>query len=328
MKNSEKIAEGLHRAEALVTEDRAASDLVGEALGEINALLSYDPEGLASLQSSLSDIDSLLSDFSRDLTDYEEAMEFDPEDFQKTEERLDLINHLKMLYGSTIEIINQALEDKKKRMVELADYDAYLSDLSGRCEKANDTLKKASDRLSLERQKAAESLSSQVTRALRDLNFLDSRFTMKFQPLKTWSANGQDDAEFYISMNPGEPLRPLKDTASGGELSRIMLAIKTVLAEEDHIDSLIFDEIDTGISGRTAQKVSEKLSELAGRHQVICITHLPQIASFADRHFLVEKKVEKERTVSSIRNLDHEEEIDELSRMLGGTEITDKKEEK
>jgi DNA repair protein RecN (Recombination protein N) len=323
MKNSEKIAEGLHRAEALVTEDRAASDLVGEALGEINALLSYDPEGLASLQSSLSDIDSLLSDFSRDLTDYEEAMEFDPEDFQKTEERLDLINHLKMLYGSTIEIINQALEDKKKRMVELADYDAYLSDLSGRCEKANDTLKKASDRLSLERQKAAEDLSRQVTRALRDLNFLDSRFTMKFQPLKTWSANGQDDAEFYISMNPGEPLRPLKNTASGGELSRIMLAIKTVLAEEDHIDSLIFDEIDTGISGRTAQKVSEKLSELAGRHQVICITHLPQIASFADRHFLVEKKVEKERTVSSIRNLDHEEEIDELSRMLGGTEITD-----
>lgn len=323
MKNSEKIAEGLHRAEALVTEDRAASDLVGEALGELNALLSYDPEGLGSLQSSLSDIDSLLSDFSRDLTDYEESMEFDPEDFQKTEERLDLINHLKMLYGNTIEIINQALEDKKKRMEELADYDAYLSDLSRRCEKAQDTLEKASNRLSAERQKAAEDLSRQVTKALRDLNFLDSRFTMKFQPLKTWSANGQDDAEFYISMNPGEPLRPLKDTASGGELSRIMLAIKTVLAEEDHIDSLIFDEIDTGISGRTAQKVSEKLSELAGRHQVICITHLPQIASFADRHFLVEKKVEKERTVSSIRSLEHEEEIDELSRMLGGTEITD-----
>ena len=172
------------------------------------------------------------------------------------------------------------------------------------------------------RKKAAEELTIQVTEALKDLNFLDSRFTMRFQA-KDWSANGQDDCEFYISMNPGEPLRPLKDTASGGELSRIMLAIKTVLAEEDHIDSLIFDEIDTGISGRTAQKVSEKLAELAIRHQVICITHLPQIASFADRHFLVEKKVEKDRTMSSIRILDQAEEVNELSRMLGGSEITD-----
>ncbi|MDD6448868.1 MAG: DNA repair protein RecN [Lachnospiraceae bacterium] len=322
MKNSEKIAEGLHRAESLVTEDRAASDLVGQALGELNALVSYDPEGLTSLQSSLSDIDSLLSDFSRDLLDYEEAMEFDPEDFRESEERLDLVNHLKMLYGNTIEAIQDALEEKKKRMEELSDYDAYLSRLTRRFEKAQSTLKRACDRLTEARKKAAEELTIQVTEALKDLNFLDSRFTMRFQA-KDWSANGQDDCEFYISMNPGEPLRPLKDTASGGELSRIMLAIKTVLAEEDHIDSLIFDEIDTGISGRTAQKVSEKLAELAIRHQVICITHLPQIASFADRHFLVEKKVEKDRTMSSIRILNQAEEVNELSRMLGGSEITD-----
>ena len=156
-----------------------------------------------------------------------------------------------------------------------------------------------------------------------DLNFLDVRFEMYFAKLDHFTANGMDDCEFMIAMNPGQPMRPLQDTASGGELSRIMLAIKTVLAEQDDIDTLIFDEIDTGISGRTAQKVSEKLAQVGKRHQVICITHLPQIASMADYHYLVEKKVENNQTVSGIKRLSEMDAVSELARMLGGTEITD-----
>ena len=163
-----------------------------------------------------------------------------------------------------------------------------------------------------------------MTNALKDLNFLDVRFEMQFDELSDYTANGIDDPEFLISTNPGEPVKPLGKVASGGELSRIMLAIKTVLADNDDIETLIFDEIDSGISGRTAQMVSEKMNVLGRNHQIICITHLPQIAAMADAHYLIEKSVENQTTVSKIRLLNEEESINELSRMLGGVEITDK----
>lgn len=163
-----------------------------------------------------------------------------------------------------------------------------------------------------------------MTEALKDLNFLDVVFEMRFDKLSNYTANGYDDAEFMISTNPGEPVRPLGKVASGGELSRIMLAIKTVLADQDEVETLIFDEIDSGISGRTAQMVSEKMNLLGHTHQVICITHLPQIAAMADAHYLIEKAVSNGATVSKIRRLAEAEIVDELSRMLGGVEITDK----
>ena len=159
---------------------------------------------------------------------------------------------------------------------------------------------------------------------LKDLNFLDVKFEMVFGQTADYTANGTDDPEFLISTNPGEPVKPLGKVASGGELSRIMLAIKTVLADQDAIETLIFDEIDSGISGRTAQMVSEKMNVLARNHQIICITHLPQIAAMADAHYLIEKSVENKTTVSKIKCLSGEESIDELARMLGGVEITDK----
>ena len=146
---------------------------------------------------------------------------------------------------------------------------------------------------------------------------------MKFERQAGFTANGFDDAEFLISTNPGEPVKPLGKVASGGELSRIMLAIKTVLADQDAVETLIFDEIDSGISGRTAQMVSEKMNVLGRSHQIICITHLPQIAAMADAHYLIEKSVRNKNTVSTIRQLEGEEIIEELSRMLGGVEITD-----
>jgi DNA repair protein RecN (Recombination protein N) len=172
------------------------------------------------------------------------------------------------------------------------------------------------------RKESANGLCAAIKGALADLNFLDVAFDMEFTEIP-YSANGTDDAQFLISTNPGEPLKPLNKVASGGELSRIALAIKTVMAESDAIGTLIFDEIDSGISGRTAQMVAEKLNLLARTHQIICITHLPQIAAMADRHFLIEKSVEERATVSRIHPLDEEASIGELARMLGGVEITE-----
>ena len=173
------------------------------------------------------------------------------------------------------------------------------------------------------RQEAAGVLVDRIRQGLEDLNFIDVRFDMKFEKLDHYTSGGYDEAEFLISTNPGEPVRPLGMVASGGELSRIMLAIKAVLADTDEIPTLIFDEIDTGISGRTAQKVSEKLSYIGKSHQVICITHLPQIAAMADAHYEIVKSAVDGRTTTTIRQLDYEQMIQELARLLGGAEITD-----
>ncbi|MBO5657258.1 MAG: hypothetical protein J6R94_03645, partial [Agathobacter sp.] len=177
--------------------------------------------------------------------------------------------------------------------------------------------------VSLIRQTKASKLCAEVVEALKDLNFLNVVFDMEFHGLDHYSANGTDDPEFMISTNPGESLKPLGKVASGGELSRIMLGIKTIMAQADAIETLIFDEIDSGISGRTAQMVAEKMNELGRHRQIICITHLPQIAAMADNHFLIEKKVVNNTTTSNIRTMDKEESVMELARMLGGVEITE-----
>jgi DNA repair protein RecN (Recombination protein N) len=185
-------------------------------------------------------------------------------------------------------------------------------------------LKALSEKLSDIRKTKAKDLTSRIKEALVALNFLDVKFEMTFDRLEHFTANGFDDGEFIISTNPGEELKPLSKVASGGELSRIMLGIKSVLADKDEIETLIFDEIDVGISGRTAQKVSEQLSLIARNHQIICITHLAQIAAMADSHYIIEKQTDKITTQTVIKELDQEEIIEELSRILGGAEITDR----
>ena len=174
----------------------------------------------------------------------------------------------------------------------------------------------------LRKEKAVE-LTQAIREGLLELNFLDVQFEMRFYQMEQPTANGFDEAEFMISMNPGEPVRALSDVASGGELSRIMLAIKTVLAKKDQVETLIFDEIDVGISGRTAQKVSEKMAVIGKNHQVICITHLAQIAAMADYHYVIEKKVLDGHTRTGIALLNQDDEIKELARILGGAEITE-----
>ncbi len=300
----------------------SASDLIGRALKELQSASSYD-ERIAGFEEQLGEIDNLLNDFNREIADYKEDTQFDDETFHAMERRLDELNHLKAKYGKDIATILESLEEKQQKRMKLKDYDAYLAKLRQAYEEDKQELEKISEKVSDIRKKNAKTLVAQIKQALNDLNFLDVAFEMKFDRTPSFTANGIDDAEFLISTNPGEPVKPLGKVASGGELSRIMLAIKTVLAESDEIETLIFDEIDSGISGRTAQMVSEKMNVIAKRHQIICITHLPQIAAMADSHYLIEKEVKNQTTVSNIRWLSEVESVEELARMLGGVEITD-----
>ena len=321
--NGKKIMEGVNAAySATGGEMESASELIGRAVRELSLVSGYD-EDVEALESQLSEIDSLLSDFNHEISGYISQAEFDEETFYETQKRLDEINHLKSKYGNSIDDILIALNEKRERISVLNDYDSYLQKLEQQLAKKEKELAQISDEVSEIRQGSAVKLVSEIKSALNDLNLLDVQFDMHFDRLADYTANGIDAPEFLISTNPGEPLKPLGRVASGGELSRIMLGIKTIMAENDHIESLIFDEIDSGISGRTAQMVSEKMNELGRNHQIICITHLPQIAAMADAHFLIEKAVENKSTVSRIQRLSDKDSVAELARMLGGAKITD-----
>ena len=319
--NGKKIMDAVGAANAATSEDdESASERIGRALRELSSVSGYD-ERVKEMEEQLTEIDNLLSDFNHELASYLSDEEFDEETFYETEKRLDLINHLKSKYGNTIADILKYGEEKAERITVLNDYDAYLAGLQKNVSEKEKQLEQLSKRVSDIRKKESKQLTESIKNALLDLNFLDVQFTMEFAETD-YTANGIDDAQFLISTNPGEPVKPRGKVASGGELSRIMLAIKTVMAS-DKIGTLIFDEIDSGISGRTAQMVSEKMNVLGRSHQIICITHLPQIAAMADSHFLIEKSVENQATVSKIHKLTDEQSVEELARMLGGVEITD-----
>ena len=302
--------------------ERDASSQISRASGELSAVASYDEE-LMQLQSTLSDAESMLSDFTRALSGYIDAFSYDEQEFSEVSERLDLINHLKMKYGRKIEDILSYRDTRQQELDRLSNFDAYVGGLKSEVEKNRKELLEVCGDITALRKTAAEKLTEQIVRSLKDLNFLDVRFEIHFEKLKEPSGNGMDEVTFLISMNPGLPLRPLQHVASGGELSIIMLGIKAVMAKKDEIECLIFDEIDTGISGRTAQKVSEKMAQLSRDRQVIAITHLAQIASMADEHFLIEKRSEDGKTHTGVRQLTGKEITDELARILGGVQITD-----
>lgn len=316
--HSRKIMEGLSAAYSAVHYDG-----ISRALREIDTIYQYDEEGLKDIRSQLGDLENLLGDAGWEISSYMEKMTFDEENFRQIEERLDRIRGLMAKYGGTLDMVVKNLEEKKKRLEELEHYDQARQEVEADLEKSRHQLEGLCQHLSKIRKKGGEELRGKIYQALQDLNFINVDFAIEITRLSHFTANGFDEAEFKISANPGEPARPLKDVASGGELSRIMLAIKAVLADTDQIPTLIFDEIDTGISGRTAQKVSEKLSYIAKSHQVICITHLPQIAAMADSHFEIAKAAKKGRTATTIRRLGDEEAVRELARLLGGAEITE-----
>ncbi len=324
MTNARKLLETAGAAYALTgyEEEAGAGTSIGRALRELQSVQLLDGE-LASLVSQLSDVDGLLNDFNREMSDYLSSLEFDEEECAGTEERLNLLNYLKSRYGRTTEEILAYGRKQQERLDALQNYDIYLERMKQRLDKAEKELQKLCAQATEIRKRYAKILCEKIKGHLIDLNFLNVEFEMSFEETADYTAEGKDLAEFLISTNPGEPLRPLAKIASGGELSRIMLAIKTVLADKDDIDTVIFDEIDVGISGRTAQKVSEKMMLIGRTRQVICITHLAQIAAMADSHFRIEKKVENGETRTQIRRLDETESVQELARILGGAEITD-----
>lgn len=324
MTNARKLMEAAGSAYALTgyEEESGAGAVIGRAVRELQSAASFDEE-LSGLASLLSDVDGLLNDFNREMSDYLTSLEFDEKEFSETEERLNLLNYLKSRYGHTLEEILSYQEKQEQRLAALQDYDRYLQDLEAQLKKAEEELQDLCAEASGIRQRYGKMLCEKIKEHLIDLNFLNVEFEMAFEELPEYTAQGKDSAEFLISTNPGEPLRPLMKIASGGELSRIMLATKTVLADRDEIDTVIFDEIDVGISGRTAQKVSEKMMLIGRTRQVICITHLAQIAAMADSHYRIEKQVEEGETRTQIRRLSEKESIEELARILGGAEITD-----
>lgn len=319
-----RIDEALQNAEGLLQEgEESAAEQVGRAVRALSRVQGID-QALDEVIAQTCEVDALLSDAARAISDYHAGLSFDPQEFAALEERLDLINHLKDKYGGSLESIEAAMEQKRKRLEELSDYEALRKRQLLEAQQAKDALLAACRRLTELRTKAAKEFQEKMKRELLELNFnqVDFRAEIKSREEQV-SGNGCDSVIFYISMNPGEPVRPLDAIASGGELSRIMLALKTVFAGKDDIHTLIFDEIDSGISGQTAWKVAQKLGRLSADHQILCITHLPQIASMEEKHFLIEKTAENGRTTTHIRALDEEESSRELARMMGGERITE-----
>lgn len=300
----------------------SAGNEIGRVLVNLKGIKELDDE-IDGLYSQLENIDALLNDFNVELSNYMQSMNFDDSEFREVESRLDVINDIKGKYGSTVEEVNRYLEESKAEYEKFSEYDEYIAELSGKINKAKKLMIDAADKLSAERKKQAKLMCKEIKTALSDLSFMQVDFDMVFDRLSECTANGIDDCYFVISTNVGEKLRPLYDVASGGELSRIMLAVKSCMAAEDNIGTLVFDEIDVGISGRAAQAVAEKMSLISRKHQVISITHLPQIAAMADSHYLIEKSADEGKTVTKIVRLSEAESITEIARLLGGASITD-----
>ena len=280
-------------------------------------------ESLKGLSDSLYDLEAVGEDCLRSLDHYLDHAEVDEEKLFTLGERLEEIRRVMMKHGGTEAKALAALAKKEERRTFLLDYEKDEEKAKKAIVAQEKLLREKALLLSKERQEDAKVLAKQIQGEMQEMGFLDTKFEFHFQEKKEPTEKGLDEVEAYVSLNPGEPLRPLREVGSGGELSRIMLSIKTVLADTEGVSTLIFDEIDSGISGRTAEKVGEKLQKIAKNHQVILITHLPQIAAKADHHFLIEKTVEEGATHTRIHPLEEKESIEELARLLGGDEISE-----
>ncbi len=318
--HGKNIAESLYSVSSILEGETGAG--IDRCMRLLSSVSEYDKE-LSSMNDTLSTASDLISDLNRGIRGYLDDNTFSEEEFIRLENRLNEINHLKAKYGKTIEDILQYGSNLDAEYDRLINQEEYIDGLKCSLEEKEKQLEKLCTSLSKIRKDKAQELTKQIINALKDLNFMDVRFDMVFERLDDYTGDGFDKAYFIISTNVGEHMKPLSSVASGGELSRIMLAMKSCLAKVDNIPTLIFDEIDVGISGRTAQMVAEKICTIGRNHQVICITHLPQIAAFADHHYLIEKKVTDKKTVTEIVKLNKEQEINELARLMGGAKITE-----
>ena len=322
LSSAEKLKESVSEALNLISDGNAgdAGSLLSRAIGALEKAASLD-ESAGALKDILAQAESLFGDFSLEAYKYCENLEYDPEEFDRLEKRLDTINSLKARFGRTIEDILKYRDEKSEELERLKNLDEYLSKLTAEAASKKAEYVSLAGKLSEVRKNSAKVFEKELIKTLEGLNFSQVRFEVAISSDKERIAsNGFDDIEFMISTNPGEPVKPVKNVASGGELSRIMLGIKTILAGVDDIDSLIFDEIDTGISGITAREVGKRLKELSAKHQVIAITHLAQIAALSDTHFVIEKNVEGGKTKTEISRMDDDQRLKELARLLGGDE--------
>lgn len=325
MENVRTIGEAIGMASHCLDnyEQENAQTLIGRAMKNVNDALVYDKE-LEAVAEQLMTAEELVRDAGRFLGHYMENLEIDPEVYNYTKERLDTINKLKTKYGNTVSEILSYAHEKREFLNKFEDFEQYKQKLLEKTDEMTQNLCTLCTKANDARVSQAEVLAAKMQAALLELNFPYARFEIEVtEDRKYLSKAGDNYVRFLISLNAGEKLKPLSQVASGGELSRIMLALKTVLADQDEIGTLIFDEIDAGISGKTAWKVSEKLGLLGRNHQVICITHLPQIAAMADHHFMIEKHQTTERTTTTLTALDENGMISEIARLLGSDSITD-----
>ncbi len=327
LRSAGKLMEAIQEAQFALLggeDSRGACDLISEAEGAVRSVAKLGAQ-LAELGEKLTSLRYAADDAAETLRDFGDAFDFSPEELDRLESRLDVIYRLKKKYGPTVEDMLSYLDQCREELSQIQDADDTIQHLEGELQKALETARTLGAKLSQARKAAALELQVRIQEELRQLDMPKVRFETEFQALSAQDGmdeTGMDQVQFLMSANLGESLKPIQKVASGGELARIMLALKNVLAQDDGIGSLIFDEVDTGVSGRAAQKVAEKMADVAGGKQVLCVTHLPQIAAMADTHFSVEKGERDGRTYTRVERLDKQGRVEELARLIGGASLT------
>ena len=324
LQNSEKLSDGLNdAAECLYggEDSDGAAGLLAQAEYALSRLVRFS-DSFSSLHDRVNDLKYQVQDIAEEVRDARDELSYSADELEQIESRLDVIHKLRRKYGATCGDILEYLEKSKKELDDIEFADDHLERLKGKLKKAEKQAWDAALVLRKNRQETAQKLSERILTELAQLDMPRVQFQCQFQEQELGST-GADAVAFYMSANAGEALKPLSKVASGGELARIMLAMKNVMAEKDQVETLIFDEVDTGVSGRAAQKVAEKLRSVAAHKQVLCVTHLPQLAALADTHLLIAKSERDGRTYTTVTPLDLEGRKRELARIIGGANITE-----
>lgn len=323
----EKLMSHTHLAYDLLEGEEKGLDFLRQAVTEVEAIAQIDPS-MASMAETIQSAYYQLEEASRQLSMYRDTLEFEPERLNEVQERLYLIEQLKRKYGNSIPEILKYQQKIQQTLEHLQSLDTSMDQLTAERDQLFEECQQLADELTKLRRKAAQRLEAEVEKELRELNMGSTVFHVAFFPTKyrevPLGENGQDLIEFQIAPNPGEPLKSLSKIASGGELSRIMLALECIFSDLHPVQTIVFDEIDTGVSGRTAQAIAERIALLAEKNQILCVTHLPQVACMADRHYLIYKEAVDDQTKAYVKKLDRESRTLELARMLGGVEVTEK----
>ena len=327
LQNAEKIYQNLSESYMeLKNQTPSVLDLLGNVMANINELKEISSD-FNTMDENISESYYSLEDLAENIREYTDKMDFSKELLDEALNRMDVIDRLKSKYGGTIESVLEFYNVSITKLDDMENLDQKKEELQDELADLTEDLKRESQTLSNLRKKASEELSKKIQSELNELNFSDASFKVEFAPVEKIEENfgpyGTDDVEFLLSANKGLPPLPLAKIASGGEMSRIMLALKTVIGDYDKIPTMIFDEIDSGISGITASIVGEKLLNMSKKHQIICITHLPQIAAFADYHYIIKKSSNDDTTYTTVTEIDMDDRVKEIARLLGGKNITE-----